>query len=218
MRELRNSVPGWIFCIVFVSHLVSSQKFMHWFIDMLKGFSFFTGNNETFFSILLGIFTIFGAEAAGYIFSSLIFGYFNMRGGYHRIWKDNFDARYLDEFKKKLTGIPLTSKHEKVLTTDLDNIFSFYWQTSKNKELVEWVSRRFTTYFLNLSISLAMAIGYLASWWARWATGDRYPDITLLVIILVVSLVLYNNARHTIRDAVNVIIIWLYHNFSTEGK
>jgi len=206
MRELRISVPGWIFAITFVLNLVFCPEFVKWLQDPKTILGLKTSGE--ILPIVLGIFTIFGASPVGFILSSIVFYFFNLRKGYHRIWEKNFPKIYLEKFDEKIKEIPFKKPIKE--KEALDSLFSFYWQKSDNKDLTDWVSRRFTTYFLNGSIILAMILGYIFSWVLIYnLTKYRSHNLIIIIGILFTSIILYGNARHTVNDAVNLIVIWL---------
>lgn len=213
-RELRFRIQGMIFCVVLISTLsLSSDGIEYW-----HGIIEIQGNEQGLVISLLGIgIIIFTSEAFGYIFSSIFILFWNKSW---KIYPGNIDVLcgYSRHWHKLQYGIKKIisnyyDKEGKSAPTryEQDILLSYFWFYFIPKDMDDWITRRYTAYFINwaciISIGLAIVLSVLITWQGSLNFNLFYWGVIFFWFLS--AIMFYLNCRRALWEILQMIDFWL---------
>ena len=159
VREQRMRYAGLFFYIVVILSLFVSARGHTHLKDIINSTAAF---KDILFPLVSLAIIVFTSESVGYLFNSIFVFIWNLRGsirpeygGYAAEWNSlNYDYKQivLDKCGKK--------EEDRLTKYGADVFFSYFWNQFPERA-VEWVSRRHSAFFINMSTVVSIITGVI---------------------------------------------------------
>lgn len=183
-REMRLRSAGMLFYIVLSVTLLLTEKGMCFANSMLTGMTNISGNTDwagTLVAVAGLAIAVFTSDAVGWVFSSITMFLSPIldchrpsRYFYANAWRKltyDLKRKTIDDYERardpqdKDAGLD-----ERWKDYSADVFLSYFWQREP-KQVAEWVSRRYTAFFVYLSSALGIFLGLVLSGFLTYRLG-----------------------------------------------
>jgi hypothetical protein len=237
-RDLRFRFTGLVFFIIFFGNLLVTQQGIDLWRALLADVTEQVDHTETdeatnpvkdtdievLVAVIGAAVVFFTSEGAGFVLSSLWMLCWNLRAGpkvsfsgYSGMWnklsydmKDALLAR--SPSSSDLDAVSASEELRWVIRVQgylPDVVLSYFWQQGP-EELVLWVSRRFTTYFIYMSAITAVAVGLGASLLVIFMSPLEWThsNCAVLAVSTLLGGAFWFNSRPARKEALQMLELW----------
>lgn len=227
-RDLRFRFTGIVFFLTFALAMLLTKQG----IGMCQAQLAAGGSNAVVVAAIGVAAALFMSEGAGFMVSSLwMFTWYVRAGkdisfsGYSAMWSElayDIKQEVIDKSTRS-TGADSQSKtgqagwRRRLHKYSPDVYLSYFWQRAPT-QLVQWVSRRVTTYLICMSACTATAVAVGMSWliilllglgWTRW-------NWVIVLVAAALAIIFYFNGRVSYREGFQMLELWQTAMFEPE--
>jgi hypothetical protein len=222
-REFIYRPSGIIFYLFLILTLILTEPGLK-FLNNLINFSD-PKNDIDISSAVVGFVSLgllfFTSEGVGYIFSSIVYAIFNVRGGYSGLFKSKLTYNnYRSEIQnlygrqKRATGPMDARKFNEKITqfTDESLLVYFFWFRDQHvSPLDDWHTRRLTAYFTSRSSVVAILLAQIFGWFLIRMNGLQVSSYNLiwLAVSIILIVAFWVNGSAALKGALQVLDLWI---------
>lgn len=233
-RDLRFRFTGIVFFITFAAALLLTQCGVQLCQAQVTGNGGKNGGSEVLVAAIGVAAVLFTSEGLGFILSTLWMFQWYLRAGskfsfsdYSDMWSDlayDIKQAVLDECTSAIDAGSSSGREHRHLSKRLqeyvlDVYLSYFWQQAP-PQLVQWVSRRVTTYLIYMSActATAVAVGMSSALIWQLKLGWTVWNWLILLFAAVLAFTFYFNGRVSHTEGFQMIELWQSAMFNTEVR
>jgi quercetin dioxygenase-like cupin family protein len=226
MREQRTRYAGILFYLVFGLSLLFTESGM----KLVQGLQTRADLSGILFPLIaLGV-AFFTSEPIGFLFTSVLFFFWNVRGGrkpefggYAAEWRKlsyDFNSEIINRYDSSNSlenGARKGHAEEQWKEYGPDVFLSYFWQQGP-RTLIDWVSRRHTAFFLGLSAIVAIALALILSTIiiVKLQMGWTLGTLSIFLISFMLAAFFGYNAQGARKEAWQMMDIWMRSAFDPQ--